>query len=198
MGGDKMLRKLSFILKPGYVVGFVLLVSMLVVWPVWGQTMLKYFAPREVEQLTLAGVTFEATPSAPRMMELEHVEELAGFSLLAPTYLPSGCRLRERFYLAKPGATYLNYSCVSIVQQKGETIQRPFVGEGSIQAVTVGDKPATYVDGIWMKLPGEEKLTWQQGIAHDLVFERDGLVIRLSASSHLSKAELIRIAESLK
>lgn len=189
-------------LKLSYILSLALLLVIVVTIPVWGQSILNYIVPREVEKLPSREVTFEPTPAAPRLMEQDQVEKMAGFSLLVPAYLPSGCSLQERFYVSQAKAVYLTYSCggfgLSIVQQKAETIQRPYIGKDSTQELTIGGQPAIYIDGIWNKFPEEEEPVWLEGISHQLFFEQDSHLIRLSAAFQLTKDELIKVAESLE
>lgn len=203
---ESMAEKKQAVLKRtklSYVAGFVVLLSVLVTLPALAQMALEHFAPREVATLPVPGpVAHEPSPAPPRFMDLEQLENLAGFSLLVPEYLPPSCRLMERFYASVPREVILHYSCALLIAEKrGNSIDRPFVGEGSTHEVTVGGNPAIYIDGVWTSFSDsdQEEPIWIQGTFHQLVFERNGLVIRMDApSSRLTKEELIRIAESLE
>ncbi|MDQ4075147.1 MAG: DUF4367 domain-containing protein [Chloroflexota bacterium] len=175
----------------------ILLAGLVVALPVVAQTALEYFAPREVTELQPIQADYETPPSAPRWLETEQLEEVAEFTLIEPTYLPPDCVLNERFFASRPRVVYLNYSCVSIAEQKTQVTHRPRVGEDSVQEITVNGKPAVYINGIWVVMPGSEERIWKEGVVKELILEQDGLLIRMQ-SDKLSKEELIKIAESLE
>lgn len=182
----------------GLVVTLVLLLIMIIALPLLAQTALEHFAPREVKQLPNTSMAYETIPDKPQLMDVQELEKLTGFTLLMPTYLPLDCRVRERFFDAKPRVAYLIYSCVGIAEQKAKSIQRPFIGEGSTQELTIGGNPAIYIGGAWVQLPGQKQPTWMPGVAQQLVFERNGILVRLDATARLSKEDLVRIAESIQ
>ena len=115
-----------------------------------------------------------------------------------------------------------NLPCFTTNQREIEvdTIHTPFIYEGSGEEITIHGQPALYIDGIWILGednngedseggsqiiefgPGElaelmETATWIEG-PKQLVFELDGFLIRLNGDLRLTKAELIRIAESME
>src|SRR5581483_11782208 len=170
----------------------------LVAVPVLAQGGLPHFAPRQAENLPPAPRKLDPRPAAPRFLPVEEVEKRVGFSLIVPSYLPSGCTMQERFYGNYERVAHLNYSCVGIEERKGDSVLRPYVGEGPIQTLTIKGQDALYFGGAWVKVTGAEEPTWMPGVAHELVLESNGLVIRLTASSvQLTKEELIKIAESM-
>jgi hypothetical protein len=179
-------------------IAFIMLLGVLLVAvPVVAQTALEYFVPREVKELPPIQATYEPPPTTARLMEIAQLEELAGFTIIVPTYLPSACVLAERFFVSGPRVVYLNYSCVSIAQQRAQTVHQPHVGENSVQKVTVNGKPAVYINGIWVVMPGSDERIWAEGVIKELTFEHDGLLVRMQ-TDQLSKEELLRIAESLE
>ncbi len=186
------IRKLVF------VVGLAILVGVLGVGTLLAQGALLNFVPREVENLSLARAILEPTPPEPRLIDITELERLAGFSLLVPAYLPQHCASQERFYVPVGKEVILNYSCVIIAERKADSIQRPGVGLGSVQEITVNGRPALLIDGMWVKMPGEKELTWKPDLFHVMVFEHNGLIVRLTAPGHSSKDELIRIAASMQ
>lgn len=183
-------------IRLAHALGVLLLLSAVIAGPVLAQVALEHYSPREVEDWHPIQATYEATPST---TSIDRLEEMAGFSILVPTYLPPGCSLQKNSYLDKPQVIYLTYSCVVITQQKARTTQSPYIGKDSSEMITVAGNPAIYVDGAWVQIQGEKELRWAQGAAKELVFERDGLIVRLAGSSvDLSKEELIKIAESMR
>jgi hypothetical protein len=174
-----------------------LLGVLLVAVPVVAQTALEHFVPREIKELPPIQATYEPPPATARLMEVAQLEVLTGFSIIAPTYVPRGCVLTERFFVSGPHVVYLNYSCVSIALQQAHPMHQPHVGENSVQEVIVNGKPALYINGIWVIMPGSEERIWREGVVKELVLEHNGLLIRLQ-TDQLSKEELVKIAESLE
>ena len=177
------------------------LLCALIVIPVLGKTLLDHYAPREVARIPMPISTAAApTPqSRSTITDLARIEEQIGHRILQPTYLPANCGgLRERFAYADIRVAVLRYGCVGIEQQVNSGIQQPYVGTGASQSLTVNGQPAIYINGIWVQDKPGGKLTWRAGDYHELIFEQNGLTIRLSASTEIAKEELVRIAESMK
>lgn len=181
-------------------------------------------------------VTYEPTPVDRRETWVQIAGKI-GFTPLVPAWLPTGCVETERFGYAAhsplPPSAHVNYSCVAISQEpaRGES---PRVGSSSVQEIVINGQPALYIRGTWinprewalLETPPaqrsptpvrrggrgtEEPLVWREDIGHMLVFERDGLIIRLSGAQpgsnptlgttvdvSLPREDLIRIAESLQ
>lgn len=185
-------------LRIGYVLALVLLLGVLVVGTVLAQGGLPHIAPREVEKWPPAPLKLEPRPDQPRFKPAEELEKQLGFALVLPTYRPPGCALIERFFGALERVAYLNYSCLAIEEWKSDSLQQPYVGEGSVQTLTINGKEALYIGGAWVKITGAKEPTWMPEFSHELVFEYNGIGIRLSASpTQLTKEELIKIAESM-
>lgn len=202
-----------------------MMLSTFVTVPVLAQFALEHFAPREVEKLPIAGetVALATVPPESYSENVEALEEQAGFSVLMPRYLPSTCSLRKGYYLAEPiGEIRLEYDsignlpCFDVAQRRaqGDTVHRPFVGQGSTEEVIINGKPALYINGTWiveglsengtlMHLSPEEQANLFEGAVwvpgpQQLIFEYNGLLIRIDAGPNISKAELVRVAESME
>lgn len=206
-----------------------LILSALVVVPALASRFgLGYFAPQEVEKLPSSGgpVVLATIPSEAYSKNIKMLEERAGFSVLVPRYLPFTCNLRGGYYLAEPiGEIHLEYDsndnlpCFDVAQRKRktqeDTVHSPFVGQGSVEEITIKGKPALYINGVWMvkeslsengttmRLSPEEReklfggATWVQG-PQQLIFEYKGLLIHINAGPNISKEELVKIAESME
>lgn len=190
--------------------GTILAVPAMAYWSI----ALPHSAPREVAPATPGGapvltpsgaVTDAPTPVGRRFESLDDLARATGLPLLLPTYLPPGCAERERFALPTPvNAAYLTYSCLTlsqqaIVRQGTERREEPAIGAGAAEAITIGGQPAIHIRGAWM-VDSRGQRVWQEGLGHELVFERDGLIVRLRAgdAKTVPLEELIRVAESLQ
>lgn len=195
--GRRFMQRMSL----RFAVMMIVVLSVVGVLPVAAQAILTYFAPREVTALPPpAYETVEARPTALRWVERPTLEQQAGFSVLAPNYLPPNCTLREQYFLAEPKVVNLTYGCMWIAEQRSTTVQQPLVGQGATRTVTVNGQPAVYIEGAWVTIVRdgkEEPLQWDPSALRQLVFERNGLLIRLS-SPNLTLQELVQIAESMK
>ena len=208
-----------------YAIGLGALLALVAV-PALAWFALEHFAPREVEKLPIAGesVALATLPPEDYSENLETLEKQAGFSPLMPRYVPSGCNFHRGYYLAEPiGEIHLEYDsfgnlpCLDISQREteGDRIDRPFVGEDSMEEITINGKPALYINGTWLvkDFPIERRTTihlspkeqeelfdgavWVQG-PQQLIFEQNGLLIRIDAGPKISKEELVKIAESME
>ncbi|MBI4674065.1 MAG: hypothetical protein HY741_20670 [Chloroflexi bacterium] len=172
--------------------------ALLVTGLVLAQGSLPHFAPREVATLPPAPRTLEPRPDKPRFMPIDELEKNLGFSLVLPTYLPPGCVMQERFYGAPERVAYLNYSCLGIQEWKGDSLQRPYIGEGSTQKLTIKGHEALYIGGTWVKVTDAQEPTWVPGFVHELVLERNGIVIGVTTySDGITREQLIKIVESM-
>lgn len=193
-----------------FMLGAILTVPAMAYWSI----ALPHSAPREVlpatpgsaPVLTPSGAVTDApTPAGRRFESLDYLARTTGLPLLLPTYLPSGCAERERFALPTPvNVAYLTYSCLTlsqqaIVRQGTEHREEPAIGAGTAEAITISGQPAIYIRGAWM-VDSKGQRVWQQNLGHELVFERDGLIVRLRAGdvTTVPLEELIRVAESLQ
>lgn len=208
-----------------YAIGLGALLALVAV-PALAWFALEHFAPREVEKLPIASesVTLATLPPEAYSENIETLIKQAGFSPLMPRYVPSGCNFHRGYYLAEPiGEIHLEYNssgnlpCLDISQREteGDRIDRPFVGEDSMEEINIEGKPALYINGTWLikDVPTErgttihlspkeqEKLfegaVWVQG-PQQLIFEQNGLLIRIDAGPRISKEELVKIAESME
>lgn len=134
--------------------------------------------------------------SVPRS-DIATLEQQMDGRLLVPVFLPADCTPLPQFVGFQPetGTARLAYTCVSIAEET-RTTNRGIVGPDASEAVSINGIPATYVDGIWTSVDGAEP-TWVRGRNTQLMFERDGLLLRLTGRN-LPKADLLRIAESLE
>lgn len=187
-----------------------------------GHTRLLHVIPveytlREEESAPATGRPLEVVKAA----TIDELEAIAGFSLLKPTFLPERCAaLRSAHYLPETRVTAITYSCLDIQQQRGDRVYRPPVPEGSLQRVTVNGSPAVFFvtplpprslspptplqDPVTSHGPAKTEEGWE---FRDLIFEANGLIVRLSTfpkgaptvpeNAPLSKEELIKIAESM-
>ncbi len=184
---------------------FALLLSAAIAVPVVARavTRLPHSAPREVAALpTPEAVTTAPVPTGPHAMTLDEIAATVGFAPLVPTYLPADarCGVPDGFAWRDIRVASLNYNCVRLHQQapRGNSPERPYVGVGATEEVTVGDQPAIYIHGAWVEEQGQR--VWKEGFAQELIIERDGLIIRLLAGNTavMPKDELIRVAASLR
>lgn len=204
-----------------------LLIALWMTGPTIAQFALPHFAPREVTKWPALSEVTMAEPPEPVTTEIiSQLEEQAGFAVLTPQYVPSGCQLHEGSYLPEPiGEVQLvyrsadNLPCFTTNQRAidGDATHTPFIYEGSGEEITIHGQPAFYIDGIWVVeglgdgegnadtielAPGEleeliETATWVEG-HKQLVFENGALLVRLDGDMQLTKEELIRIAESME
>ncbi len=140
-----------------------------------------------------------------------------GCQLHEGNYLPEPIGEVQLIYLSAN-----DLPCFTTNQREVEddTIHTPPIYEGSGEEITIHGQPALYIDGIWavgefsnskdnevdsgiIKLgPGElaelmETATWIEG-PKQVVFEYGGFLLRLDGDLRLTKAELIKIAESME
>ncbi|HEX5505738.1 MAG TPA: hypothetical protein VFW96_24185 [Thermomicrobiales bacterium] len=188
------------VMAAALVIALALALSVALALPAVARTWLAQVAPREVTAIpTPVSVTDAPTPAGRRWETLAQLQAEVGFAPLVPAYLPAGCSARERFSIPGPKAAILTYSCVTISEQapRGEQTERPYVGPGATEEVYVGDTPATYIRGIWV-VDAQGRQTWDADASQQLVLERGGLIIWMTAGSGVPKAELIHIAASLQ
>jgi hypothetical protein len=132
------------------------------------------------------------------------LQKQVGFAVLMPTYLPVGCALQKYQYVSLARELALVYACeigmLMIAERKAETVQRPFVGPSSTQGLVINGQPAMYIVGGWVTGgPNNETGTkWMDGGVHQVVFEKNNILIRMNATILLNKEELIKIAESMQ
>lgn len=177
----------------------------LVVATALAQGSLQFFRPREVQQIPAAmqQPPPPAQPSAAQIAEafrsedFADIEKAAGFTLLFPKDLPAGCKLRSHSFDTLTHAANLKYTCVTISEKRGQRLEQPYAGPNSVQSITVQGQPAILVDGSWVTMPGDKEPKWRQGFVPTLVFERDGIVVRLVMLGD-DKEGLIKIAESMQ
>jgi hypothetical protein len=140
-------------------------------------------------------------PTTGPWVNRSELELKVGFEVLEPTSLPSGCTPLQRSVEPVGPSQVVNmaYSCVHILEQAVHIDQRPYVGPSSTQEVTVGGRPAVYVDGAWWQdLNKGSDSRWRSGWSQ-LLFIRDGVFFILDElGGHQSRDQLIRIAESLR
>lgn len=196
-------------------------------WPVFGESVQRWVVPREVSSLPGSVVASEqrslrrqqptpsadplpllgATPAAlpvptPRSgLDRAELQRQAGFPVVEPTWLPPGCQPVEASVDAA-GQIFVNltYSCLHVVEHVVHSVQRPYVGAGSTQEVTVSGQPAVYVDGSWTQVLGKNAAPqWRSGLSQ-LLFVRDNVLFILDGprGQQLSKDDLIHTAESLR
>lgn len=186
--------------------------------PAVAASWLQHYAPQEVAELPPSFYDATYEPIDDRHIPMAQIEREVGFAPLVPAYLPPGCERGEHYVIPAPvNAAALSYSCpyqlplagggtklihwdLTVTERIVEGEENPYVGKDSSQQLLINGAPATYSTGAWVELPGEERAVWIEDVAQELVFERDGVVARMSAgSTHvLPKAELIRMAESFQ
>lgn len=182
----------------------------LVVLPVLGQAILRYFVPQEVDPFPPVGETYQPGEAPQTLMaatmppistaisldeeEIEQIEQSINFSLLVPGYVPNECYWQS--YRVILNGVQLSYTCLCINQQQVQNVQQPRFGEGSTEEVSVGNNPAFYIRGNWMQLEGQNEPIWVGDAGSWLIFEHDDIIIRLRTGS-LTKEELIRITDSM-
>lgn len=184
----------------------------LVVLPVLGQTILRYFVPQEVDTLPESGnitrilpqktdisltatVVHTTTSTIPDSVIIEGLEQQTGLSLLAPTYLPDECVPQNTFTYSDIQSVILQYSCVIIEQERVTEAQQPYVTTGSVEDIEINSKPAKYIRGTWINMNGER--TYNPDVGSQIILEKDNMLIKLRATGTLTKDEHIKIAESM-
>lgn len=140
-------------------------------------------------------------PTPRSWLDRAELQRQAGFPVLEPTWLPPGCQPVEA-WVDGTGHIFANltYTCLHVVEDVVHGVQRPYVGAGATQDVTVSGQPAVYVDGGWTQILGQDSAPqWRSGPVQ-LLFVQDNVFFILDGllGQHLSKDELIRIAESLR
>lgn len=185
----------------------------LMVLPVLGQTILRYFVPQEVDQLPIVGETHQPgeapqtaiaatmaptpTTSSLNEKEIEQIEQTFGFPILTPQYVPDGCDWQETTVISEVRAVYLHYECVYIAQQRASGVQHPFVGSGSVEQVEVNGRPAIFTRGGWVYIDGSDTPVWEEDTGSQLVFENGDVIVRIQSKGSIPQEEMIRIAESM-
>lgn len=193
------------------VAALLLLFTMATVSAVLAGVVLPHVAPREVAQHPPILAGFDVTDRPGQAVTLDELSTRAGFRVLLPTSLPVGCVNKGSFSFAEVSVIAINYSCVSLSEKKGGDIAAPPVAPGSLTEVSVNGTPALYVDGAWAqepaagatpptgpKLDPAANFVWRRGLIQQLYFERDGVVVHLTADNSITRAEFIRIAESVR
>jgi hypothetical protein len=73
------------------------------------------------------------------------------------------------------------------------------VQDGSASYTAVNGLPAVYVDGMWVRLPGQ-RMGWQTGARSMLIFERDGVIFWIVGDQRdgLDEAHLVQIASQMQ
>lgn len=188
--------------RMGLAVTSVLILSLAATWPAVGQILSKHIAPRQIAAWPSPPHVAVEPSATPRTLDAAQQEKAVGFPLLMPTYLPAGCTLQNRINISR--IAHLVYSCVIVDEQATDRVWQPPVGMDSTQEVTVNGQPAIYIDGVWITdKPGGDAV-WKSGVAGQLTFERNNLIVHLisvrqsSSSPQLSKEDLIRIGESIR
>jgi hypothetical protein len=158
-------------------------------------------------QQPISGLITEKIPRTNVRTDRE-LQALLSFTLWIPTDVPcAGPNQRtyepnQRTYDRSTQTATLVYQCLSLSERSTDRGVRPAVDQGTLEEVVIGGLPGYYYQSTyvqpWSGLPDTNST---------LLFERDGTIITLSPlpsgerSSFgmvLSKAELIRIAESMK
>lgn len=191
--------------RPGLAAALVVALSLGAAWPVLGQTVLEHFVPREVaapEGFPLQPPQALSPPSAMNLDQLRRAAKQAGFILLVPQQVPDKCDRDEYYFDNRHKYARLIYSssnatCLSISEEPARGVLHAPVAEGSTEEVSVGGRPAIYINGVWLVPEGAAKPIWSP-IATHLVFERDGLLVSLTTMTGLTKQQLIAAAESLQ
>jgi hypothetical protein len=178
--------------------------------------------------ISAAVVTVVPVPSSAHMTQLGDLEAQAGFSILVPRYLPGSCEFKDGSFLPQPiGEVDLEYNtpdehaCFDIAEQKTRTdkFDQPFIGTDSAQSITINGQPAIYIHGMWwvdmQRITGSnssdksvhvspqqlqdvfKQAVWVEG-PKQIVFEDNGLLIRINGDTSLTKDVMIQIAQSIK
>lgn len=189
--------------KLSYIIGGATLFFLIIIGTVLAQSITDYVVPREVEAWPQGGpITPQAPPVGPRFVELEELEQQAGFKTLQPTFVPANCTLTEQFYKPLGREAMFIYNCgremfFDIAQKKAEQIDRPRIGPNSSKQVEINGQPAIYVDGGWLIGPGEKEGTWIPGYNQQLFMTQDELVVRVIAAG-MDKETVMKIGASLE
>lgn len=109
---------------------------------------------------------------------------------------------RARIYDPALRIARLLYQCVAVAERSSDRAFRPVVDEGTLEEVTINGQPGYYYTSMAVS-----PSTGRRQPTPQLVFERDGTIITLSAlpqdpspsrsGTLLGKTDLIRIAESM-
>jgi hypothetical protein len=137
------------------------------------------------------------------MTAIAELRRLAGFPLLLPAYLPTGCVLEEQFFSPGPRTVTFAYSCVSITEQLASGPIEPYVGEGSTETVIIHGRSAVYIDGAWIVAisPNGKEPTeaiWAPRAVKQLIFEYHDTVVIITGDNNLTKDEMLSIAQSIQ
>lgn len=191
-------------------------------WPAFADSLLHQLSPRQVASLPPAApgrLTYATPADTPRPTSLAALGRQAGFTPLVPTYLPTGCVRTDQHFESGPGsAIAIDYSCgLTFTEQAGRD-DHPVVGTNSSQQLLVDGQPAIYTNGAWVQAVGQDAPSWIPSFAQQLIFDRLGVTVHISAPPDhrtemqiggqtvligggmaiMPKDELLRIAASLQ
>jgi hypothetical protein len=146
--------------------------------------------------------------SRPLVVSVADAQRQVGFPIRAPAWLPPGLTVAGvevdsghsiSVVCRKPGDDpTLPGLGVYISEHPGGQVGGSAVPSSGVQHVTVGGRPAVYVHGDYEGPPGVGRWT-PNADAEELSWARDGVTYDLlTGGLHLSRGDLIRIAESMR
>jgi hypothetical protein len=138
-------------------------------------------------------------------LSLADTQRGVDFTIPTPTMLPAGVSFRGGL-VDSPRSAYISYRLnngapggLALWIKEGTPLGGSAVPTGSIQAAQVNGSPAYYVHGDYEDNGPGTVARWNPNAdADELTWQRNGMTFDLTAGSlHLSKAEIIQIAESV-
>lgn len=142
------------------------------------------------------------------VLTIEEANDVAGFRVLSPEYVPAGYRMVARRVYVEEAGVFVATTCatesgeerVSISQVRyvpGRYEEEFPVGDAPTMDVTVRGQPGLWVEGAKLGIRNDDSGGSELYGVNVLIWEEEDDLFRLS-SNELTLEELLKIAESLK
>jgi hypothetical protein len=133
-----------------------------------------------------------------RGLSIDQLQQQTRFAVLQASYLPAGCEAQDRFTTPSPPVAYLTFSCLTMTERAGDLDQFEDDSGQPFEDVVVADSLARYFDGVWIR-HGEQPdaRSWSTQFPQ-LVFTRNGVTVQLLSLGEVSRADMIKVAESMR
>lgn len=161
------------------------------------------------------GGTLRMDTYQPPMFDLQHAQAVVSFPIRTPASLPAGLQLEGVSMDPKPPefSTFADQATLiyrprgkasgpnlSIKEQPGTPNGGTGAPSSSVKEVSVSGHPAVYVHGNYDQPDPNGPATWNpNGDVSELAWQANGVTFDVTASGlHLSKTDLVRVAESVQ